>query len=71
MLLLYYIFNELGAMTFSLFIDIDHVNKAKKYLYQITICICTILFHIESFLDCLLLQNLYHARIVFLLLMSS
>ena len=55
---------------FSLFIDINHVNRAKKYRYQITTFLCTLLFHIESFLDCLSLQNLYHAYIV-LLLMSS
>ena len=67
MLLLYYIFNKLGAMTFSLFIDINHVNRAKKYRYQITTCICTLLFHIEGFLDCLLLQNLYNAYIVFVI----
>ena len=70
MLILYSIFNKLGAMTFSLFIDIKHVNRAKKYRYQITTCICTLLFHIEGFLDCLSLQNLYRAYIV-LLLMSS
>ena len=67
MLLLYYIFNKLGAMTFSLFIDINHVNRAKKYQYQITTCICTLLFHIEGFLDCLSLQNIYHVNIVFLI----
>ena len=67
MLLIYYIFNELGAMTFSLFIDVNHVNRAKKYRYQITTCICTLLFHIEGFLDCLSLQNLYHAYIVFVI----
>ena len=63
MLLLYYIFNKLGANMFSLFIDINHVNRANKYLYQIITCICTI-FHIECFLDCLSLHNLYHACIV-------
>ena len=57
MLLLYYIFSKLGAMMFSLFIDINHVNRAKKYQYQITTSLCTILFHIESFLDCLSLQT--------------
>ena len=70
MLLLFSIFNKLGAMTFSLFIDINHVNREKQYRYQITTCICTLLFHIEGFLDCLPLQNLYHAY-MFLLLMSS
>ena len=65
MLLLYFIFNKLGAITFSLFIDINHVNRAKKYRYQITTCICTLLFHIEGFLDCLSLQNVYHVYIVF------
>ena len=27
------IFDKLGAMMLSLFIDINHVNRAKKYLY--------------------------------------
>ena len=67
MLLLYYIFNELGAMTFSLFIDINHVSKANKYRYQITTCICTLLFDIEGFLDFLSLQNVYHVYIVFVI----
>ena len=67
MLLLYSIFNELGAMIISLFIDLNHVNRAKKYRYQITPCIYTILFHIEGFLDCLSLPNLYHAYIVFVI----
>ena len=31
MLLLYSIFSKLGAMMFSLFIDINHVNRAKNY----------------------------------------
>ena len=64
MLLLYYIFYILGAMTFSLCIDI---NRANKYRYQITTCIiCTLLFHIEGFLDCLSLQNVYNVYIVLL-----
>ena len=67
MLLLYSIFNQLGAMAFSLFIDINHVNRANKYRYQIITYICTLLFHIELFLDCLSLQNLYHAYIVFVI----
>ena len=67
MLHLYSIFNKLGEMTFSLFIGINHVNRAKKYRYQITTCICTLLFHIEGFLDCLSLQNFYHAYIVFVI----
>ena len=66
-LLLYSIFNKLGAMTFSLFIVINHVNRVKKYRYQITICICTLLFHIEGFLDCLSLQNVYHVYTVFVI----
>ena len=49
--------SELDAMMFSLFIDSNHVNR-------IITCIFTILFHIESFLDCLSLQNLYHVCIV-------
>ena len=57
-------------MTFSLFTDINHVNEAKKYRYQITTCICTLLFHIEGFLDCLSLQT-YIMSTLFLLLMSS
>ena len=65
--LLYSIFNKLGAMTFSLFIEINHVNRAKKYRYQITTCICTLLFHIEDFLDCLSLQKVYHVYIVFVI----
>ena len=67
MLLLYYIFNKPGAMTFFLFIDINHVDRVKKYRYQITTCIilCTLLFHIESFIDCLSLQNIYHGYIGF------
>ena len=64
MLLLYYIFNILSAM---MCIDSNHVHRAKKYWYQITTCICTILFHIESFFDCLSLQNLYHANNVFVI----
>ena len=64
MLLLYSILNKLGAMTFSLFIDINHVTRAKKYRYQITTCICTLLFPIEGFLDCLSLQNVYYVYIV-------
>ena len=67
MLLLYCIFNKLGTMTFSLFIDIKHVNREKKYRYQITTCICILIFNIEGFLDCLSLQNLYHAYIVFVI----
>ena len=42
-ILLYYILNKLGAMTFSLFIDINHVNREKRYRYQVTTCICTLL----------------------------
>ena len=60
MLFLYSIFNKLGAMTVYLFIDINHVNRAKKYQYQIIICICTLLFHIDGFLVFLSLQNVYH-----------
>ena len=67
MLLLYSIFNKLGAMTFSLFIDVNHVSRAKKYRYQITTCICTLLFNIEGFLDCLSLQILYHVHTVFVI----
>ena len=67
MLLLYSIFNNLGVMTFALFIDINHVNRAKKYRYQITTCIYTSLFHIEGFLDCLSLQNIYHVYIIFVI----
>ena len=52
---------------FSLFIDINIVNRAMKCLYQITACICTVLFNIESFIDCMSLQNLYHAYIVFVI----
>ena len=67
MLLLYTIFNKLGARTFSLFIDINHVNRERKYRYQITTCVCTLLFHIEGFLDCPSLQTLYHVYIVFVI----
>ena len=69
MVLLYSIFNHLGAMTFSLFIYINHVNRAKKYGYQITtmLWICTLLSHIEDFIDCLSLQNVYHVYIVFVI----
>ena len=65
MLLLYSIFNKHGAMTFSL--NTAEYNRAKKYRYQITTCICTLLFYIEGFLDYLLLQNLYHVYIVFII----
>ena len=67
MLLLYSILNKLGAIMFSLFIYINHVNREKEYWYQITTCICTILFHIEGFLDCMSLQNVYHVYIVFVI----
>ena len=65
---LYSIFNKPGAMMFSLIIDINNVNRAMKYLYQITTCICSLLFHIEGFVDCLSLQTYIMST---LFLMSS
>ena len=68
MLLLYSIFNKLDAMTVSLFIDLNHVNRAKKvsvlnyYMYMYLL-----LFQNEGFLDCLSLQNVYHVYIVFVI----
>ena len=67
MLLLYSIFNKLGAMTFSLFMYINHVNRAKKYQY-ITTCICTLLF-LDFLIACP--YKTYIMSILFLLLMGS
>ena len=71
MLLLYSIFNKFGAMTFSLFIDINHVNRAKKYRYQITTYIYVLYYLI---LKDFLIACHYKTCIMptlFLLLMSS
>ena len=71
MLFLYSIFNKLGAMTFSLFIEINYVNRAKRYRTKLLhVYVLYYYFILKDFLIACHYKT-YIMPTLFLLLMSS